>query len=70
MKNVNFQYAMKLWTFLRDNYNIGLAEEEEHQDYMDSGELKQFIDDYKSIKTTRQRQEIKDVTIKYKSLEK
>ena len=29
-----------------------------------------YIDDYKSIKTTRQRQEIKDVTIKYKSLEK
>ena len=45
LKNVNFQYAMKLWTFLRDNYNIGLAEEEEHQDYMDSGELKQFIDE-------------------------
>lgn len=29
-----------------------------------------YIDDYKSIKTTRQRQKIKDVTIKYKSLEK
>jgi len=45
LKNVNFQYAMKLWTYLRDNYNIGLAEDEEHQDYMDSGELKQFIDE-------------------------
>lgn len=29
-----------------------------------------YIDDYKSIKTTKQRQKIKDVTIKYKSLEK
>ena len=28
-----------------------------------------YIDDYKSIKTTRQRQKIKDVTIKFKSLE-
>jgi len=45
LKNVNFQYAMKLWTYLRDNYNIGLAEEEEHQDYTDTGELKQFIDE-------------------------
>lgn len=45
LKNVNFQYAMKLWTYLRDNYNIGLAEEEEHQNYTDSGELKQFIDE-------------------------
>ena len=45
LKNVNFQYAMKLWTYLRDNYNIGLAEEEEHLDYNDNGELKQFIDE-------------------------
>ena len=29
-----------------------------------------YIDDYKSIKTTKQRQKIEDVTIKYKSLEK
>ena len=29
-----------------------------------------YIYDYKSIKTTRQKQKIKDVTIKYKSLEK
>lgn len=28
-----------------------------------------YIDDYKSISTTRQRQKIKDVTVKYKSLE-
>ena len=28
-----------------------------------------YIDDYKSIKTTKQRQKIKDVTIKFKSLE-
>ena len=45
LKNVNFQYAMKLWTYLRDNYNIGLAEEEEHLDYNDNGELKQLIDE-------------------------
>ena len=45
LKNVNFQYAMKLWSYLRDNYDIGLAEEEEHQSYTDTGELKQFIDE-------------------------
>ncbi|MBQ2835273.1 MAG: DUF2357 domain-containing protein [Clostridia bacterium] len=45
LKNVNFQYAMKLWSYLRDNYNIGLAEDEEHLDYNDTGELKQFIDE-------------------------
>ena len=36
---------MKLWSYLRDNYDIGLAEEEEHQSYADTGELKQFIDE-------------------------
>lgn len=45
LKNVNFQYAMKLWSYLRDNYDIGLAEDEEHQSYTDTGELKQFIDE-------------------------
>lgn len=45
LKNVNFQYAMKLWSYLKDNYNIGVAEEEEHQNYTDNGELKQFIDE-------------------------
>ena len=27
LKNVNFQYAMKLWSYLRDNYNGGFSEE-------------------------------------------
>ena len=45
LKNVNFQYAMKLWSYLKDNYNIGVAEEEEIQNYTDNGELKQFIDE-------------------------
>ena len=27
-----------------------------------------YVDDYKSIKTTKQKQKIKDITIKYKSL--
>lgn len=45
LKNVNFQYAMKLWTYLKENYNIGVSEEEEYQNYKDNGELKQFIDE-------------------------
>lgn len=45
LKNVNFQYAMKLWSYLRDNFDIGLAEDEEYQNYKDTGELKQFIDE-------------------------
>lgn len=45
LKNVNFQYAMKLWSYLRDNYNGGFAEEEEVKNYTDNGELKQFVDE-------------------------
>lgn len=45
LKNVNFQYAMKLWSYLRDNYNGGFAEEEEIKNYTDNGELKQFVDE-------------------------
>ena len=45
LKNVNFQYAMKLWSYLRDNFDIGLAEDEDYQNYTDTGELKQFIDE-------------------------
>lgn len=45
LKNVNFQYAMKLWSYLRENYNGNFDEEEEKKSYIDDGELKQFIDE-------------------------
>ena len=45
LKNVNFQYAMKLWSYLRDNYNGDFAEDEEIRNYTDTGELKQFVDE-------------------------
>ena len=45
LKNVNFQYAMKLWSYLRENYDGTFTEEEEVKSYTDTGELKQFIDE-------------------------
>ena len=46
LKNVNFQYAMKLWSYLRENFDeTELEETEENKNYMDQGELKQFIDE-------------------------
>lgn len=67
LKNVNFQYAMKLWEYLKDNYNIGVAEEEEHQSYTDSGELKQLIDEtfllqYVAMKTLDEDQKENEAT--------
>lgn len=67
LKNVNFQYAMKLWSYLKDNYNIGVAEEEETQNYTDNGELKQFIDEtfllqYMAMKTLDEDQKESETT--------
>ena len=44
LKNVNFQYAMKLWSYLRDNFDDKTTSEEEKKEYMDNGELKQLMD--------------------------
>lgn len=67
LKNVNFQYAMKLWSYLKDNYDIGISEEEEHRNYNDSGELKQFIDEtfllqYLAMKTLDEDQKENETT--------
>lgn len=76
LKNVNFQYAMKLWTFLRDNFNDKTTNVEENKDYMDNGELKQLMDEtfllqYLAMKTLDDdkmesqdtREEIQDVIL-------
>ena len=56
LKNVNFQYAMKLWNYLRDHLDESTISDEEHKDYMDEGELKEYVDEtfllqYLSMKT-------------------
>lgn len=58
---------MKLWSYLKDNYNIGVAEEEETQNYTDTGELKQFIDEtfllqYVAMKTLDKDQKENETT--------
>lgn len=45
LKNVNFQYAMKLWNYLRDNYDDKTIQVNENEDYIDTGELKQLVDE-------------------------
>ena len=45
LKNVNFQYAMKLWNYLRDNFDDRTKDIEENQDYMDQGEKKKLFDE-------------------------
>ena len=45
LKNVNFQYAMKLWNYLRDNYDDKTTQINDNQDYVDTGEMKQLADE-------------------------
>ncbi len=45
LKNVNFQYAMKLWNYLRDNFEDKTKDVEENEDYMEQGEKKKLFDE-------------------------
>ena len=76
LKNVNFQYAMKLWNYLRDNFEDKTKDIEENQDYVDMGEKKKLFDEtfmlqYLILKTLDQdesetegtRQEIKETIL-------
>lgn len=67
LKNVNFQYAMKLWSYLRDNYNGSFSEDEEIKNYTDTGELKQFVDEtfllqYLAMKTLDEDMQENEIT--------
>ena len=45
LKNVHFQYAMKLWEFLKANFDEETITTEENKDYMDNGQLKKMMDE-------------------------
>lgn len=46
LKNTNFQYAMRLWTFLQDHLDDDdIRKIDEKQDYMDEHNLKTFVDE-------------------------
>ena len=45
LKNVNFQYAVKLWNYLQENLEDNTSTESDNQNYEDDGELKEFADE-------------------------
>ena len=46
LKNVNFQYAMKLWNFLQDHLeDEDIRRINEKRDYMDENQMKNFVDE-------------------------
>ena len=45
LKNVNFQYAMKLWNYLQEHFSDEDKREKSDKNYEDTGELRGFFDD-------------------------
>lgn len=45
LKNVNFQYAVKLWNYMQENVNGEVSYNKENNSYYDNGELKNFVDE-------------------------
>ena len=45
LKNVNFQYAMKLWDYLQSHVATDTNEVREHKDYQEDGITKEYVDD-------------------------
>lgn len=45
MKNVNFQYAMKLWDYLHETHDDLTTRKKEKQAYKDDGEYKSLVDE-------------------------
>lgn len=45
IKNVNFQYAMKLWTFLEADTSFNNSSSKEKKDYYDEGKFRNYIND-------------------------
>ena len=45
LKNVNFQYAVKLWNYMQENMDDKSATESDKQNYEDDGALKDYVDE-------------------------
>ncbi len=45
LKNVNFQYAMRLWNYIQDNMDDKTKNIKEKKDYEEKGELKKLIEE-------------------------
>lgn len=64
LKNVNFQYALKLWNYMQEHIEDETKREKKNNSYLDNGPLKRYIDetfllDY-LIANTLNKEEIKE----------
>ena len=66
LKNVNFQYAMKLWTYIRENMGKNEAKKLKRE-YMERGTIKKLIDEtflleYLTVNTINNDEELTQIT--------
>lgn len=45
LKNVNFQYAVKLWNYMQEHFDDEPTKEKDNKDYQDTGEIKRLVDE-------------------------
>ena len=45
LKNVNFQYAVKLWNYMQENIDDNTMRQKENNHYEDKGDLKDYVDE-------------------------
>lgn len=45
LKNVNFQYAVKLWNYMQENIDDSTRRVKNSKNYQDDGEFKQYLDE-------------------------
>ena len=45
LKNVNFQYAVKLWNYMQENLDDNTLRVHDNKHYDDDGELKEYVDE-------------------------
>ena len=45
LKNVNFQYAVKLWNYMQENIDDNTIRQKENRHFEDKGELKEYVDE-------------------------
>lgn len=45
LKNVNFQYAVRLWNYMQEHYEDEIERKKENKDYNEDGPLKKMLDE-------------------------
>ncbi len=45
LKNVNFQYAVKLWNYIQENVDDNTARTKKQKNYTDNGKFKEYLDE-------------------------